>query len=408
MALCGSKSISYWLYPSTQLYSRARFNYIEGSSFDRTFLIVFICLGLVILYGRRDKIRDFLLDNRALILLFAYALTSISWSAYQGVAIKRWIRAVGDIVMALVILTDEHPKDAFEHVIRRCGILLIPLSLYFIKFNRVLGVGYTDDGLKEMWIGVTLHKNLLGQLCAIICVFLLWRMLKALPKIDIFDLVCLVVSFYLLVGSHSATSIVVFIIGASILIGATYFGAKKKKFSRFILASIFAVFIIQGMYLALYERSATQAIFGATGRDPTFTGRLPLWTDLIKIGKDRTAFGHGYGSFWLGSLTHNLWDTYVWMPTSGHNGYIDVFLDLGLVGLVVLIYYCISTYRRILGSMDADASTGKLMMAYFIMIILHNITESSLAQPTSFLWFIFLLISIKIPAIREPAQREHI
>lgn len=401
-ALCASKSITLWLYPRLTITASVDYNYAEGNPLERTILIILIVLGLSVLYQRRLELSSFLRDNRILIAFFLFALISVAWATYPGVALKRWIRAVGDVIMVLTILTEENETEAIDHLFRRCIIIMIPLSIVLIKYYRYIGVAWSDDGLGEGWVGVTRHKNNLGALCLVSCVFLLWRIIRRWPRVNALDGALLLMSAYLLGGSEtsrSATALVLFVIGTLILFAATILKNNQKAVKRIVPLLLVSILIVQ----AIFSTSISSLVFNAAGRDSTFTGRVPLWTELLRMGKQKALLGSGFGSFWLGRLTGNLWEEFIWKPNSGHNGYIDVFLELGIVGLLILTFLLISSYRNVAMSLSRDDSIGSLKFTLFIIILFHNITESSLGQPTSFFWFIFLLITVRVAAISSNA-----
>lgn len=396
-AISASKNISYWIDPKLQVNFNPEFNYISGSSRDRLFFLVLICLGVIVLFKRKNKIRVPFTENVWIYLLVFYSLLSISWSDYQSVSAKRWVRFAGDFIMVLIILSEDDPTEAIERIFRRCIILLIPLSIVFIKYYRYIGVKYNYSGDYEMWVGVTTDKNNLGILCAFGSIFLIWRILNVLPKIDFFDMFLLFLSLYLLAGSRSSrssTSIVVFIIGLFLMLGIFFLKYDVTKIKKLLFSSVLLFIILQVILINFLNYSALSVFFSMTGRESTLTGRVPLWQELIKIGSQRPILGTGYGGFWIGSLTHNLWDTFGWKPTQGHNGYLDIFLELGIVGLFIVLLIIINTYNKIILSFAKNDKMAQLRIVFFFMILLHNLSESSIVHPTNYLWITFLFSAV--------------
>ena len=65
----------------------------------------------------------------------------------------------------------------------------------------------------------------------------------------------------------------------------------------------------------------------------TLTGRVPLWDELLhEVGK-RPLWGHGYLAFWDAEQVEYLSDLLKWEIPHGHNMYIDVLIDGGIVAL---------------------------------------------------------------------------
>jgi O-antigen ligase len=74
------------------------------------------------------------------------------------------------------------------------------------------------------------------------------------------------------------------------------------------------------------------AAFETTGRDASLSGRDALWSIVFNEGKQHPVFGKGYGAFWTEGKGRELVQT--WNPRQSHNAYLDVWLDLGILGLI--------------------------------------------------------------------------
>jgi O-antigen ligase len=336
-------------------------------------------------------------DNRWLIAFFIYCLISIAWSDYPGSVFKGWIRSIGDIVVIALILTEVQPEERVYRIFRRMAIILLPLSALFAKFYPFLGRIYTVFG-RQMWVGVTGHKNALGALCAFVGIVLVWHNLANWPKIDRIDASLVALDIYLLYGSKSTTSDIIFLMGVSILVVQFLMKGDIKKLNRILVVG-FCFFIV----LQLLAVSFLPALINATGKDSSLTGRIPLWQELIKMGNQAPILGHGFASFYLNpDRLAELWRRVGWTPETSHNGFIEVYLNLGIVGLVILIMLLTQTHRNIMRSCDSNPEFGRLKFVLFISVLFHNFSESSFGMPSALLWLLFLLASVVVKT--KPSQ----
>src|SRR4051812_46900588 len=116
--ICCSRPISLWLVcfglntgvPEAESPDQ----YLDGSPLDRNFLIVFLFLALIVLFRRKKQVVELLQANWPILLFFFYCALSASWSDYPDVAIKRWVKAIGNVVMVIVALTDPSPIAALK------------------------------------------------------------------------------------------------------------------------------------------------------------------------------------------------------------------------------------------------------------------------------------------------------
>lgn len=393
MGIAGSKSVSRWLNPNIEVNLE---NYTDGSSLDRNFLILMMLISLIILLKRRYSFTVFCKKNTSVALFILFLLISVSWSSDWYISMKRWIRLVGDLILVLLILTSDDPKKTFVSIIRRITFVLAPLSIIYIKYVRYIGVVYDYTGMYEMWVGVTDHKNSLGQLVSFTSLIMIWDLFTTKRKERRFYIpVYILLNLYLLSGSgtsYSSTSIGVFIIGLLLLF---LFGRLKKHvllIGKLVAVSFISLVAIQILSSLISEQSSLlAAIIKASGRDMTLTGRIPLWNELLGSFSSYNLFlGSGYGNFWITNIPR-LWDMFSWGPQSAHNGFIDIFLESGAIGLSLLVGLCISAYVNCGRRLQKDFEFGRISFTLLLISIIHNFTESSFAKPTNFIWIIFLL-----------------
>jgi O-antigen ligase len=335
-------------------------------------------------------------DNKWILVWFLYCIISVAWSDFPGIAIKRFVKGFGTVIMVLIVMTEPDAVESLKALVRRCAYVLLPLSVVFIKYYRQLGVGFDQWTGGTIYIGVTDNKNTLGRLSLVCAFFFFWTITtlwqkrkKVLDKKDwCVNIVFLLMSLWLLQMADSATSIGVLFIGVLVFIGLGMPIIKRNPSNAGILIVILVVFLV-----------SLQQVFGvleylvaSMGRNMTFTDRAYLWEDLLSMGTNPIV-GTGYESFWLGHRLDFLWEKYRWRPTESHNGYLEIYLELGLIGLSLLIGIVIAIGRNIQRTLIYDFDLGRFRMAFLIIVLLYNITEAAFKGVT-LMWLMFLLIAI--------------
>jgi O-antigen ligase len=196
---------------------------------------------------------------------------------------------------------------------------------------------------------------------------------------------------WLLYQADSATSFLCLLIGG-FMIWALGLRIVKRNISS--IGTYIAVAAI--VFLALYfSIGFSGTLVGSLGRDTTFTGRASLWEDVINL-SGNPIIGVGYESFWLGQRIAALWEKYPFKPMTSHNGYLEIYLNLGIIGLVLLAGVLLFAYRRIQRELIANFECGQFGIAVFIILLIYNFTEASFKSLTP-LWFVFLLCTIWVP-----------
>lgn len=396
MMLLYSRSVSAWLTLGYSVELESSTGIEEGNSLDRNIYIIFFIVGLFILSKRKIDWSKIIQNNGWLILLYYYCIISVLWSDLPFVSFRKLIRDLVNIFMVLIVLTDSEPIEALKTLIRRCMYVLIPLSIVFIKYFPEYGRYWSPFGGEGLNVGVAVGKNGLGVLCLIGGLFFLWDLLMLWRNRKVFDckftlrinVLYLAMISYLLILANSQTSLGSLVIGISILISLSLI-RKKIKYVGF-----FFFHIVLVVTVAL-STDLTNIIFETMERDVTLTDRTALWQDLLQMDIN-PLIGTGYRSFWLGERLDKLWAEYWWHPKQAHNGYIETYLNLGVVGLLSLIAFIISTYKNNTRELIINFEMGKFQVAILFINLIYNYTEASFIIGTP-LWFLFLLTAIKIP-----------
>ena len=393
---------------------------LSGSPLDRGLLTFLIVLGLFVLGLRAKRTKTILGRNKWLVLLFLYMALSIIWSNFPAISFRRCFRSMGTLVMVLVALTENDPLGAMRALLRRLYLVHIPLSIVAVKYFRNIGVAYTHDGIEEMWVGLAVHKNNLGQVAMCSGLVSTWRILQNWAKKKLtLDLLLFVLTLWVLHGSknsHSSTAIIGFGVGAAALFGLQYLKRRVTQARRIILAGTIAVTLLAPFAYFVFEAFDTTPValmLEATGRDMTLTGRTGLWTDLLNNAAKSPVLGVGLGAFWVGKIGYAMYPldnwsrvTPGWRPGQGHNGYIDVYVDLGVIGVVLVLLVVVSAFAGALDDLQNRFELGTLRLTLLLSIVMNNLTESSLLKGTHSLWFLFLLVAVNIPGASRRVRSE--
>jgi O-antigen ligase len=133
----------------------------------------------------------------------------------------------------------------------------------------------------------------------------------------------------------------------------------------------------------------------ALGKNSTLSGRTLLWAGLLKV-HINPIFGTGFESFWLGKRLEELEGIFFFVPNEAHNGYLEVYLNLGLLGLFIIIAVLIATYWKIRPELFQNFEWGRYRLGFFVAVLLYNCTEAGFRILNPIL-LIFYLIAIHCP-----------
>jgi exopolysaccharide production protein ExoQ len=406
LALGGSRMVSEWMSPG-RIMTAAQ--HIDGSPLDRNILMGLIAIALIVLVERGRTVGLVLRANVPLVLFFLYCAVSTLWSDYPYVAFKRWIKAFGDVTMVLIVLTDPDPSAAVKRLLARLGFLLVPLSILLIKYYPELGRGYENWTWEPTVTGVTTGKNLLGMTCLVCGIGAVWRFFGAFRRDEVVRRdgplaaqgLLLAMTLWLFWQAQSMTALGCFLLASGVIVVTN---------RRVVALNPPVVHLLVGAVVSVAIATLFLGVGGgvleAMGRDPTLTGRTDVWNVALRFRGDPLV-GTGFESFWLGERLERIWSFYWWKPNEAHNGYLEVFLNLGLMGVILLAVLLAAGYRNVIRVLRADSDTGTLRLAFFVAVVVYNLTEAAMRmfQP---IWVVFLLMIMAAPEHFKSLSRQSV
>jgi O-antigen ligase len=363
-----------------------------GSPLERSILIALIGLGLLVLLRRRNQAGSLVRNNRVVIALYLFMGISVIWSDYTFISFKRYIKAVGTLVMVYVILSDSRPLRSLNLALFHFLWFTLGLSLIMIVLFPQAGRTSAFSG-GAVWVGISYTKNNLGQLSLLGSIFFIWRFTQLeTPWKKTLNTALLLLSLLLLFGSRSMTSIALFLFLAFILLLFIVFRRTIREiWAVFLLAGGMAVLILVLLGDLVLRVPVFDYLISLTGRDVTFTGRTELWAELARYAARNPVLGYGYSGFWAGMFGQELWSQFVWKPNQAHNGYIDVFLQLGILGFILFMVFAVRALFVSIRRFSMDWYFGALSFIIVLAVMLNNLMESSFVRLNHLYWFMLLL-----------------
>jgi exopolysaccharide production protein ExoQ len=371
----------------------------DGSPIDAAFYCILILTGMFVLNKRRIRISEFIQKNRWLTIFMVYCLVALVWSDYPFVSFKRWIKLLGDPVMALILLTEPEPMEALARTIKRCAYVMLPLSILFIKYFPNLGRLYDTWTGAQMNTGVATNKNELGFDCWIIGSVLVWHLLQVWQwepgKVKRNELALLggllAMDLWLLKLAHSASSLVAFMLCVAIMLFLGFRWVNKQRVSAYMLIGIIFCAVC-GVGLGLFG-----SVIHLLGRNETLTGRTDIW-HMLWNWDINPIFGTGFEGFWLGARREAVQNLYPGL-NEAHNGYLETYLNLGIVGVLITVAMLLAAYAKAGRAVLYDFEFGRFRLAYLISFVVYNWTEAAF-RLNAFPFFMFFLVAMDAPKVR--------
>jgi O-antigen ligase len=344
----------------------------------RSLKLILIAIGALVIGARWAQARRLARHlNTFFIAMVLLALCSVAWSIDSGATIARSVGLSAAVLVSFAFCLVAWHRTRFQDVVRPLLTLLLAGSLIAGLVEPHIAID--PDG----WRGLASQKNPFGELAGFSA--LLWmhglisgeiKWWRAAAGAGLSG-VCLVLS-------KSSTSILATTLGVVFLLLLLRMPSIKGRYSRYIVIA-FAVTIVAYALAVLklipgLDTVLLGPVTAITGKDMTFSNRSSIWQIVKDHAELSPILGTGYGAFWTdpvpGSPSYIMVVRLYFWPSESHNGYLEIFNDLGVVGLICLVGYLIVFVRQSLRLFRSDRSLGALYLALFFQQAMTNLSES--------------------------------
>ncbi len=284
--------------------------------------------------------------NLWIVFLVGLALVSSLWSLSPSITIRRGISMLGSFALVLYLAIRISPAD-YMRVLKWMALIFVystPLIVFLLPaYGKGAGVW------ADAWRGITAHKNGLGWMMVLSIVIMTYapRLGVASRKLSLFTVL---LAFICLVMAKSSTGFLAMFVAASIF---CTIGLMRQVKGHRLLVGLMLLSLIG--CVALVAGPISEAVLAALGKNPTLSGRTAIWDQLFLAMAERPLLGWGYRAFWESNYAAELMSPLGFFAGHAHNGYLDMIMDLGLIGLVIYVTATlIAIVKLLLASLEND------------------------------------------------------
>jgi O-antigen ligase len=362
---------------------------------------IFTCAALVII--RRPERRELVINALPLSLLcfVLYVSVSIAWSPAPYVSFKRALQVLGIVVLAASLVAGGGSTYRIHRLATPVLALVMVLAIAFAA--TFPSFAFSDIGFRAFMA----TKNNFGQFAVIAVIFAAGYM--AIERRN--KLACMAIVIVGLAGlglSRSVTASASLLAVVSFLSLRAFIRSVLPGWWRFFLgtAMVFLVIIYLILILTGFPSlgDLLEVVFQATGRDLSLSGRTDLWGLMWIEAMKHPWLGTGYGGFWLGldGMSGQIAYLVRWgYPGQAHNGYLDIFNELGLVGGLLLMAFLASHAHNLAMLSKKDRGLYSFHAAIFIAILTMNIAEATILRTTHLWWMLFTASVFEVAALTK-------
>lgn len=385
------------------------------SILGRLNVILIYCSVIVLYFRNSQRVNAAIRSALPLFALAGLAFLSCLWAPDPAVTLRRSIALLFNF-MTVVTMVALLPPIRVIRVLAVSLALCMIFSVLWVVLMPRYGMHNAADWVEPvhagLWRGIYPHKNGLGNISCIALVTLLFcgkRVIRSL----IFRALAISASIACLIGAHSSTGIVL----AGIMFLVFFFFRRLELMTKPTRMFIGTSVLILGTILVFTSFPLMYIVLDALGKSTDLTGRLPIWSALFAWSSERPLMGYGYSTGFEYVMTPRLHEYMRLQIQSAHNGYLEIFISFGYVGLMALILYLGSFLIKIIKGLSLSGKDQNIALAYsasiFFNSIFGNITESSFMLQNNFfnmnaaLAYILLATMLRAAAPSPQASLQH-
>ncbi len=336
--------------------------------------------------------------NLALFALLVLAWMSLGWTPDFDLTLQRLIALTGTMIFAVYLSLYFDEEEGLKRIIWALALIAV-FSFVIIFLDPSFGIQSGE------WRGLYGHKNGLGREMALAAILFFLFLPQEWGRRTRLMLVAITVVMVLFSKSGQGQVLAAFVIPAGLVLRRFF-----RRGALFICGSLILSIVV--LILAMPVYSVIQStVLDSMGRDETLTGRTELWKTVIEdTMRYHPMLGYGYtGALQLGG------DRFVLLGTDvagghAHNGYIQLFSELGFVGISLFALLSIQLWKNlILRAMFFRTLYDQFMIVFMCYFYVLSIVASPILDKNSIIWLCFVYVAIRAsqrPALAQLQGRE--
>jgi exopolysaccharide production protein ExoQ len=368
-------------------------------------VILFLLLGILGVAAKSFfKLLSHAFSLAPLAPYIAVATVSLMWSQDFNLSLRRLVSFLFTCLFGMYFAVRFTTRSQVRMMFTATFILAVA-SVLLVMVAPQYALDHTQH--VGAWQGVFAGKNA----CAMVMVVGLMSALVYRPSSigSRVGKLAAIVLFLVVIGMAQSSGAVLQIAVIAVLFPLLSYLSRYDSRTRAYLC----VLIVMGISVgAFFLVQFLPDILRSLNRDPTLTGRTQIWSDVMNSISKRPMLGYGYGAFWTGlsgEATHIVL-ALKWNIPNAHDGYLDIWLSTGALGLTAFAVALIQALRRVWQVVLSRNLIANLWLVMsLLLVLLYNIDESVLISAPSLMWTLLVssVCGLELYAHRHKVLVQH-
>jgi O-antigen ligase len=349
-------------------------------------------LTFLLLLARSQSSVQTALREKTIWLLAIFAFLSFLWSDFPDQSQRKGITLLQTSYFGWYVASRFTIKQQLALLAWALGIISIISLLFTLAFP---GAAVEAGANAGSWRGPFTQKNLLARIMVLgALVFLLLALDTPKKRFVLWSGFSLCLLLVLLTNSKTGLLLLFMLVMLVPLYKALRW--KDTKIIPLLVIGVLITGTIATLVIGNWE-----ATLLSLGRDPTLSGRTNLWEAAIEKIMQRPWLGYGYQGFWLeDGEAFDIWKAEGYKPPHAHNGFINMTLDFGLVGLFLFLLTLTVNYARAINWLCSGNRVIDLWpICYITFFFMYNHSENTIVEHNSIFWALLVTVALSMRRI---------
>lgn len=368
--------------------------------------IVLTGLSLFLILNLKSRFGDFKIKYKMVLPMGLYLLylflgiVSVFWSTGKGFTLLQLGMTIETMVFSFlfyqVIVTFEAAygvtRSFYSRMLGRAVLWIGIVFIIGLFVNPDLFFRGTHGGEVQRLGGFIINPNELGMLAVLGAAMGYLELLSKQNRGYNYLIIIANVSVLLLSQSRSSLGAFVLVSGIYILLMENYF----------VKVSI----ITGGVLVTPYVLNTIVFKQGDVSEVMSMTGRLPFWSDLLEVAfPARPILGYGFMRISPNTFSDKFESVHAYAASMTHNTFVQVLVNLGLVGMFIVLLQMMVTFYAI--TIERDKWLRLTAILLLIPLIINSTTEFGIFGETNYgiMFYQFLFLTFTFYAVKQPRPR---
>lgn len=346
-------------------------------------------IAFLLLIARRRNTIHSLKGSFIIWILPIIALLSFLWSDFPDESLRKGITTIQTTYFGIYFASRFNIKQQLNILAWVFGIIAFLSLIFGVLFHEAaIEMGANAGAFR----GPFTQKNLLARISVLGTIVFLINILNSNKSKPILFLGASA-NILLILISTSKTALLLLVLIVILL--PLY---KMLRWKSLTVIPIIITVILISSSIAFLLIANWENTLAFLGRDVTLSGRTGLWEATISKIHERPWLGYGYQGFWRdGGAASEIWNSEGYKPPHAHNGFINLALDLGLIGLLAFICLIVTSYMQSIKCLQRGGSAIELWPIYYItFFFMYNHSENTIIEHNSIFWALLIAVVLSV------------